>query len=128
MAGLLQGLLPGDPGVRVVALLAEEDGLLARLDDLDRQIARLTREQADQGATLEAAQARMAELDAQLEVIHLRASTQRARLVRRLRARDHMASTAWLQVLLSATSPTSSCATATTSSASWAPTSPCSRP
>ncbi|MEZ4473392.1 MAG: peptidoglycan DD-metalloendopeptidase family protein [bacterium] len=105
VAGLLQGLPPEDPGVRVVALLAEEDGLLARLDDLDRQIARLTREQADQGATLEAAQARMAELDAQLEVIHLRASTQRARLVRRLRARDHMASTAWLQVLLSATSP-----------------------
>jgi len=94
-----------DPGVRVEALLDEEDLLADRLDALDRQFSGLVQQQDEKQRDLAAAQARVGEIDDQLEVLHLRATTQRARLVRRLRARQHLDATAWLQVMLSATSP-----------------------
>ncbi len=103
--GLLQLAPDEDPGVRVEALLDEEDALADRLDALDRQIAGLSTQQAEREATLAAASARVEELDRALEVLTLRATTQRARLARRLRARQHLDATAWLQVMLSATSP-----------------------
>lgn len=103
--GLFQLAPDEDPGVRVEALLDEEDALADRLDALDRQIAGLSTQQAEHEATLAAAAERAAAIDRELAVLSLRATTQRARLTRRLRARQHLDATAWLQVMLKSTSP-----------------------
>lgn len=96
---------PADVGARVLQLMSEEDTLAEGLDALDRRIVAVTQSQAENAAIVEGAQAKLAALDHQIDILELRMSTQRARLVRRLRAQQQLESTAWLQVLLTATTP-----------------------
>lgn len=90
---------------QVLRLMSEEDTLAEGLDGLDRRIVELTQSQAENQAIVDGAEARLAALDQRIDILKVRMTTQRARLVRRLRAQQQLEATAWLQVLLTATTP-----------------------
>ena len=96
---------PANLGARVLQLMSQEDSLADGLDTLDQRIVALTQSQAENKAVVDGAHAKLAALDHQIDILELRMSTQRARLVRRLRAQQQLEATAWLQVLLTATTP-----------------------
>ncbi|MGK0358319.1 MAG: septal ring factor EnvC (AmiA/AmiB activator) [Bradymonadia bacterium] len=101
----LPNTAPPDVGARALQLMREEDTLADGLDGLDQRIVALTQSQSDNQQIVDRAQSKLAALDHQIDILELRMSTQRARLVRRLRAQQQLKATAWLQVLLTATTP-----------------------
>lgn len=105
LIALLAQPAPAEVGARVLQLMSEEDSLAEGLDSLDQRIVALTRSQTENQRIVDGAQAKLAALDHQIEILEIRMSTQRARLVRRLRAQQQLEATAWLQVLLTATTP-----------------------
>lgn len=96
---------PADVGQRVLDLLSQEDSIADGLATLDQRIVELTASQAANQAIVDGAAEKLAALDHRIEVLKVRMKTQRARLVRRLRARQQLEATAWLQILLTSTSP-----------------------
>lgn len=94
-----------DLDAKVRDLLSQEDSLAEGLATLDQRIVELTESQASNQAIVDGAAEKLATLDHQIDVLKVRMKTQRARLVRRLRARQQLEATAWLQILLTSTSP-----------------------